>query len=64
MLPVARKFISEELVKYLRKNLPFGDFLPEQENVLNNPAYSTTLRAGLQIFDWYFMSASFFLLLL
>ena len=36
MLPVARKFISEELVKYLRKNLPFGDFLPEQDNVLSN----------------------------
>ena len=36
MLPVARKFIPEELVKYLRKNLPFGDFLPEQESVLSN----------------------------
>ncbi len=36
MLPVARKFISEELVKYLRKNLPFGDFLPEQDNVLSS----------------------------
>ncbi len=36
MLPVARKFIPEELIKYLRKNLPFGDFLPEHDNVLNN----------------------------
>ena len=36
MLPVARKFITEELLKYLRKNLPFGDFLPEHDNILNN----------------------------
>ncbi|NDC41323.1 MAG: helicase SNF2, partial [Chitinophagia bacterium] len=34
MLPVVRKFMSEELVKYLRKNLPFGDILPEQEDLL------------------------------
>lgn len=36
LLPVARKFIPEELIKYLRKNLPFGDFLPEHDNVLSN----------------------------
>ncbi len=35
-----------------------------QEHVLNNPAYSSAFRAGLQIFDWYFMSAAYFLLLL
>ena len=35
-----------------------------QEHVLNNPAYSAGFRAGLQIFDWYFMSACYFLLLL
>lgn len=35
-----------------------------QQNVLNNPHYTATLRALLQIFDWYFMSASYFLLLL
>jgi hypothetical protein len=35
-----------------------------QEHILNNPAYSTLTRATLQVFDWYFMSASFFLLLL
>ncbi len=36
LLPVARKFIPEELIKYLRKNLPFGDILPEHDNVLAN----------------------------
>ncbi len=35
-----------------------------QQHVLNNPAYSPSLRAGLQVFDWYFMSTSYFLLLL
>ncbi len=35
-----------------------------QEHVLNNPAYSAALRAMLQVFDWYFMSALYFLLLL
>ncbi len=36
MLPVVRKFMSEELIKYARKNMPFGDFLPEHDNLLNN----------------------------
>ncbi len=35
-----------------------------QEHILNNPAYSTSVRAIAQAFDWYFMSASYFLLLL
>ncbi len=35
-----------------------------QEHVLNNPAVAESTRAFLQIFDWYFMSASYFLLLL
>jgi hypothetical protein len=35
-----------------------------QEHVLNNPAYTIGFRAGLQVFDWYFMSASYFLILL
>ena len=35
-----------------------------QEHVLNNPIYSPGFRAALQVFDWYFMSALFFLLLL
>jgi hypothetical protein len=35
-----------------------------QEHVLNNPAYAESTRALIQVFDWYFMSASYFLLLL
>ncbi len=35
-----------------------------QESVLNNPHFASSTRAFLQIFDWYFMSASYFLLLL
>ena len=35
-----------------------------QEHVLSNPAFSNSLRAFLQVFDWYFMSACYFLLLL
>ncbi len=35
-----------------------------QEHVLNNPNVSAFWRATLQVFDWYFMSAMFFLALL
>lgn len=35
-----------------------------QEHVLNNPNISSGTRAVLQVYDWYFMSASYFLLLL
>jgi amino acid transporter len=35
-----------------------------QNHVLNNPAISPAFKAGLEVFDWYFMSASYFLLLL
>jgi len=35
-----------------------------QEHVLNNPAVSQSMRAFLQVFDWYFMSAFYFLFLL
>lgn len=35
-----------------------------QEHVLNNPKFSESFLAFLQIFDWYFLSASYFLLLL
>src|SRR4051812_6449325 len=35
-----------------------------QEHVLNNPAVAQPTRAFLQIFDWYFMSALYFLILL
>lgn len=35
-----------------------------QEHVLNNLAYAQSTRAFFQVFDWYFLSASYFLLLL
>jgi hypothetical protein len=35
-----------------------------QEHVLHNPNISKPMLAFLQIFDWYFMTASYFLLLL
>jgi hypothetical protein len=39
LLPVARKFSGDELVKYLRKNLPFGDFLDNTVAIIgDNPA--------------------------
>ena len=34
MLPVVRKFMPDELVKYVKKNMPFGDFLTDQDAVL------------------------------
>jgi hypothetical protein len=35
-----------------------------QAHVLSNPAIAMSTRAAIQVFDWYFMSASYFLLLL
>ena len=35
-----------------------------QEHVLNNPLIPVAWRVATQIFDWYFMSALYFLLLL
>lgn len=35
-----------------------------QSHVLNNPAISASAKAFFEIFDWYFMSALYFLLLL
>ena len=35
-----------------------------QNHILNNPAISTGLKAFLEVFDWYFMSACYFLILL
>lgn len=38
LLPIIRKFSPEEIMKYLRKNLPFGDFLDDYKQVLKeNP---------------------------
>jgi SNF2 family DNA or RNA helicase/uncharacterized Zn finger protein len=34
MLPVIRKFLPDELLKYLKKNLPFGDLLHDYDSVL------------------------------
>lgn len=34
LIPVVRKFMPDEILKYLRKNLPFGDFLDDYEQVL------------------------------
>lgn len=34
LLPIVRKFSPEEVLKYLRKNLPFGDFLDDYRQVL------------------------------
>jgi hypothetical protein len=36
MLPVIRKFAPEEILKYMRKNLPFGDFLDNYREVLKD----------------------------
>lgn len=34
LLPVIRKFTTEETLKYLKKNLPFGDFLDDYDSML------------------------------
>ncbi len=36
LLPVVRKFTKEEILKYLKKNLPFGDFLHDYDSVLRD----------------------------
>ncbi len=36
MIPVVRKFLNEELLKYLKKTLPFGDFLHDYDSVLKD----------------------------
>lgn len=36
LLPVIRKFVPDELLKYLKKTLPFGDFLHDYESVIND----------------------------
>jgi hypothetical protein len=34
LLPVVRKFLPEEILKYLRKSMPFGEFLDDYREVL------------------------------
>lgn len=36
LLPVVRKFQPEELLRYLKKTLPFGDFLHDYESLLKD----------------------------
>lgn len=36
LLPIVRKFMPDEVMKYLRKNLPFGDFLDDYTQVLKD----------------------------
>ncbi len=36
LLPVVRKFLPDELGKYLKKNLPFGDFLHDYNSILKD----------------------------
>jgi superfamily II DNA or RNA helicase len=36
LLPIARKFSPEEILKYLKKNLPFGDLLDDYNQVLKD----------------------------
>jgi len=36
LIPVIRKFTVQEIMKYLRKNLPFGDFLDDDGQVLKD----------------------------
>ena len=36
MLPVIRKFMPDELLKFLKKNLPFGDFLNDYEAIIKD----------------------------
>jgi SNF2 family DNA or RNA helicase len=36
LLPFIRKFLPEELLKYLKKNLPFGDFLHDYDSILKD----------------------------
>lgn len=36
LLPVTRKFLPEELFKYLKKNLPFGDFIEDYASMVKD----------------------------
>ncbi len=36
LLPVVRKFLQDELLKFLKKNLPFGDFLHDYDTILKD----------------------------
>ncbi|HTM65159.1 MAG TPA: SNF2-related protein [Flavipsychrobacter sp.] len=36
LIPIIRKFLPEEIMKYMKKNLPFGDFLGDYAEVLKD----------------------------
>lgn len=36
LIPIIRKFSADEVMKYLRKNLPFGDFLDDAAQILKD----------------------------
>jgi len=36
MLPVIRKFMTDELLKFLKKNLPFGEFLTDYDSIIKD----------------------------
>ncbi len=36
LLPVVRKFLPDELMKFLKKNLPFGDFMHDYDSILKD----------------------------
>ena len=36
LIPIIRKFLPEEIMKYMKKNLPFGDFLGDYADVLKD----------------------------
>jgi superfamily II DNA or RNA helicase len=38
LLPIARKFSQSDIVKFLKKNLPFGDFLHDDDMLEEQPA--------------------------
>jgi non-specific serine/threonine protein kinase len=35
LIPIVRKFSADETIRYLKKNLPFGDILDDQDQVLS-----------------------------
>lgn len=42
LIPVIRKFSTREVIKYLKKNLPFGDFIDDDAQILKDePAEDT-----------------------
>ena len=49
LIPIIRKFTPDEILKYLKKNLPFGDFLDEYTEVLKE---QPTNEVKEQVWDY------------